>query len=249
MRRRVIPVLLLENGALVKTKRFKKPTYIGDPVNSVKLFNDLEVDEIAVLDIAVSKQGTSPDYDLLSDLTSEAFMPLAYGGGVRNIDQMAQIFSLGVEKIAVNSPLLHSYSLIEQGARRYGSQSIIASVDVKNGLFGDKLVYDHVYKRKTKLGVVEHCSALEQAGAGEILLNSVDGDGMLSGYDLDLLDSVLAAVDIPIVVCGGASGLGCFSEAAKRGADVAAGSLFVFSGGNGGVLVNYPSQEKLNEIL
>lgn len=249
MRRRVIPVLLLEHGALVKTKRFKRPTYIGDPVNSVKLFNDLEVDEIVLLDIAVGKQGSNPHYDLLSDLTSEAFMPLAYGGGVRSVDQMARIFSLGVEKISVNSPLLHSYSLIEQGARHFGSQSILASVDTKKGLFGDKLVYDHVQNRKTKLDVVKHCYALEQAGAGEILLNSVDYDGMLTGYDLDLLDHVMAAVDIPVVVCGGARGLRCFSEAAKRGADVAAGSLFVFSGGDGGVLVNYPSQEQLNEIL
>ena len=249
MRCRVIPVLLLDNGALVKTKKFKRPTYIGDPVNSVKLFNDLEVDEILLLDIAVGKHDGKPDYDLLSDLTSEAFMPLAYGGGVSSVDQMAHIFSLGVEKISVNSPLLNSYSLVEKGARHFGSQSIIASVDTKKGLFGDKAVYDHVRKRKTKLDVVKHCQALEQAGAGEIFLNSVDYDGMLTGYDLDLLDNVMAAVDIPIVVCGGARGLRCFSEAAKRGADVAAGSLFVFSGGDGGVLVNYPTQEQLNEVL
>ena len=249
MRRRVIPVLLLENGALVKTKRFKRPSYIGDPVNAVKLFNDMEVDEIVLLDIAVHKHGGLPDYDLISDLTSEAFMPLAYGGGVRSVNQMAHIFSLGVEKISVNTPLLRSYSLIEHGARQFGSQSIIASVDVKKGLFGDRFVYDHVYKRKTKLDVVKHCLALEQAGAGEIFLNSVDYDGMLTGYDLDLLDKVMAAVSIPVVVCGGARGLRCFFDAARRGADVAAGSLFVFSGGDGGILLNYPTKEQLNEML
>jgi cyclase len=249
MRRRVIPVLLIDKGSLVKTKKFKQPTYIGDPINSLKLFNDLEVDEAIIVDISASKKDVDPDYNLLTDLSSEAFMPLAYGGGVKNTAQMSKIFSLGFEKISLNHALITDLSLLEDGAKNFGSQSIIASIDIKKNLFGKKRIFDHTNKRTLKQDIVQRCKNFEEAGAGEIFINSVDYDGMLTGYDLDLLAEILSAVGIPVVICGGAKSLDCFASAASIGADSAAGSLFVFSGGDGGILVNYPSQQALDQVF
>lgn len=249
MRTRVIPVLLLQDGGLVKTKKFKNPVYVGDPINALRLLNDMEVDEVIVLDISASKNNREPDYALLADMASEAFMPIAYGGGVKSVPQMSNIFMLGAEKISLNTPILSNLCLVEAGAKQFGSQSIIASVDVKSKFWGGMFVHNYLNKTALKTSLVDFCRSLESAGAGEILLNSVDRDGMYSGYDLETLDSVLNAVSVPVVVCGGAKSLDSFAAAARMGADVAAGSLFLFSSKNGGVLINYPSQQELNTTL
>jgi len=249
MRHRIIPVLLVDNRALVKTKKFKNKYYIGDPVNALKLYNEFEVDELIILDISARKMNKPPDYQFLSDLVSEAFMPIGYGGGIQNIEQMEKLFSLGIEKISINTPTLTDYTLIENCSKRFGSQSIICSIDIKKNIFGKKSVYNHTKRKCFKIDIPQHCQNLEAAGAGEILFSNVDHDGMLVGYDLETLTTILEVVNTPVVVCGGAKGLDCFAKAARLGADAAAGSLFCFSKGSGGVLINYPSQKQLKTLL
>ncbi len=243
---RVIPVLLLRNGGLVKTVKFKDPKYVGDPINAVRIFNEKEVDELVFLDISATPEGRGPDFETLADIASEAFMPMAYGGGISSLDEIKRVFSLGFEKVILNSSAYRSENLIHEAAAVFGSQSVVGCIDVKRSLFGKADVYSASGKNKQPVTLEEHVRRLVGAGAGEILVNSIDRDGTMSGYDLKLISQVAGLVPVPVVACGGARGLDDMSDAVRAGASaVAAGSLFVFYGPHRAVLINYPERADL----
>ncbi len=247
---RVIPVLLLRDKGLVKTVKFDKPTYVGDPINAVKIFNDKEVDELIFLDIRASIDQRAPLMDVISSIANECFMPLCYGGGVKDIDTMKRIYALGVEKIAINTSAQKNPDLIEEAARIFGSQSVVVSIDVKKNIFGRYEIVRCDGKNRTGIDPVGFAKQMEERGAGEIMLNSVDRDGTMKGYDLKLINDVSAAVKIPLIACGGAGKLEDFRQAIAAGAAAAAaGSMFVFYGPNRAVLINYPSRDELESIL
>ncbi|MFM9909065.1 MAG: AglZ/HisF2 family acetamidino modification protein [Chitinophagaceae bacterium] len=247
---RVIPVLLIHGGGLVKTEKFKKPIYIGDPINAVKIFNEKEIDEIVILDIDASRENRGPDMDQIAEIAGEAFIPLAYGGGISNIDEVKELFYIGVEKVIFNYQAFHNPLLISQSAKVVGSQSVVISMDVKKNLFGKYKVYTKNGTENTNLDPVDFAKRMEEAGAGELFLNSIDRDGTYSGYDLELLKRINEVMSIPVIICGGASSVDDFAKAVRNGASaVAAGSLFVFQRPHRAVLISYPSQEELKSKL
>lgn len=249
-RPRVIPCLLLSGERLVKTVRFKQPTYVGDPINAVKIFNDREVDELAILDISATRERRDPPFEHLRAIAGECFMPLSYGGGVRTIEQARQLFAIGVEKILINSAAIENPSLVTAIAAEYGSQAVIAGIDVKKDWLGRVRVFSHAGGTNTGRTPVEHARAMAEKGAGEILLNSIDRDGTMGGYDLELIREVAAAVPVPLVACGGAGSITDLAPAIGAGASaVAAGSLFVFTGPRRAVLINYPSPAELRAAI
>jgi imidazole glycerol-phosphate synthase subunit HisF len=244
---RVIPCLLLKNRGLVKTVKFKDPKYLGDPINIVKIFNDKEVDELIFLDITATLEHKRPAFDLLSKITSECFMPLGFGGGIRNLEDVKTIQGLGVEKICINSYAVERPSFITEVAQTIGSQSVVVSLDVKKNLLGKYTVHTHAGTKATGLDPVKFAVRMEELGAGELLVNSIDCDGTMQGYDLDLIGRVAAAVNIPVVACGGAGKVQDLADAVKKGgaSAAAAGSLFVFQGPLRAVLISYPSPQEL----
>ncbi len=247
---RVIPSLLLSGNRLVKTTRFDRPVYVGDPVNAIRIFNDKEVDELVLLDIDATVQGRGPNFPLLADIASECFMPLAYGGGLTTVEQMHQLLALGMEKVILNSVAVSNPAVVRAAADRFGSSSVVVSVDVKRKLWGGYRVMSHAGRDDAKLDPVRHAVSMQEAGAGELLLNSVDRDGTLSGYDLDLIRQVSSAVDIPVVAAGGASHPRDFRLAVEAGASaVAAGALFVFQGKHRAVLITFPPRAELEALL
>lgn len=249
MRPRVIPLLLVENGGLVKTVRFRARTYLGDPINTARLFNDMEVDELIVLDIEATRIGQAPNFDLIRALTGECFMPVCYGGGIRSLEHVRKLFELGVEKVAINTGARRDPRLIRELAEVFGSQSIVVSVDVRKTLFGKYEIYDHP-SGKTAGDPVAHIQEVAQLGAGEVLLNFVDRDGIMHGYDIEFITRASSVVNVPVVVCGGAGTLADCVQAVNAGAHAAAaGSLFVFQGKERGVLINYPSQDELERVF
>lgn len=252
MRIRVIPILLLKNNGLVKTQKFTEPKYVGDPINAVKIFNEKEVDELVFVDITATVEKKKPNFKLIQEIASECFMPVCYGGGITSIEEVKAIFDAGIEKISVNTMTHENPKLLTDAARMYGSQSVVASIDVKKGgLLGKYSVYTRAGKNNTKIDPVEYAKRAEEAGAGEILLNSIDRDGMMQGYDIDLIRKVADAVSIPVVASGGAGSINDFVMAVKQGgaSAVAAGSMFVFHGKHRAVLINFPSQEQLQTTL
>jgi cyclase len=247
---RVIPCLLLRNSGFVKTVRFQDPTYLGDPINIVKIFNDKEVDELMILDITATPEGKSPNFELLADIASEAFIPLGYGGGVQNLDQIQSLFQIGMEKVVINSHAMTHPELVTQAADRAGCQSIVVSIDVKSGWFGKRTVVTEGGKKNSKRDPVDYAREMQERGAGELLLTSVDRDGTMEGYDNELIQAVTAAVNIPVVVCGGAGNTQDFAKAVDSGASaVSAGSMFVFQGKHRAVLINFPSPQELLKVL
>ena len=248
MRRfRVIPILLVNNSGLYKSIKFKSLQYVGDPINTVKIFNDKEVDEICILDISATPNKKGPNFGLIDGVASEAFMPLTYGGGITSLEQVDLIFRKGVEKVVINSTFSVNPKLVSEIANKYGSQSIVVSIDYRQNIFRKNLVYTNCGKFKTKFTPVDYAKMAQDYGAGEILLNSIERDGMYSGYDIDTLISVTNNVTIPVIVCGGASDVSDFSDAIKSGASaVSAGSMFVFQRPHQAVLISYP---KYSEIL
>lgn len=248
---RVIPCLLLRNRGLVKTVKFKDPKYLGDPINVVKIFNDKEVDELVFLDITATVEKKRPPFDLLASIATECFMPLCYGGGVRNLDDMKTLFSLGIEKVALNSYAVENSTFVRAAADLFGSQSVIVSIDVKKSLLGKYKVFTHCGTVSTGLEPVKFAVEMEKQGAGELLLNSIDRDGMMQGYDLELIKQVSAAVGIPVVACGGAGKVQDLGEAVKSGGASAAGagSIFVFQGPHRAVLISYPSPKELQGLF
>lgn len=243
---RVIPCLLLRGNGLVKTIRFKDPVYIGDPINAVRIFSEKEVDEIVILDIDASREGRDPNYELISEIAGECFMPMAYGGGVRTLEQIRRLIRCGVEKIVINSAAAENTQLFTDAAKVFGSQAIVAGVDVKRTLFNSFRIVTKSASVDTKLKLEAHLSNLEKSGAGEILINSVDRDGTMSGFDLDLIKAVAKNVRIPVVACGGAGNAEHLREAQLAGATaVSAGSMFVFHGKHKAVLISYPDEARI----
>ena len=249
---RLIPCLLVHNGGLVKTVNFGNPKYVGDPINAVRIYNEKEVDELVVLDIDATAKGAEPDYQLISHLASECRMPLCYGGGVRTVAQIEKIISLGVEKVAVSSAVVENPKLISDAATRVGSQSVVVVIDVKkSGLLRRQEVVTHNGSRRTGLNPVEFARQMAELGAGEIVINSVDRDGEMKGYDLDLIEQVRQTVHLPLTVLGGAGSLDDLKELIRRYGIIgaAAGSLFVFKGRYRAVLINYPNRAEKEALL
>ncbi len=252
LRPRLIPCLLVHNGGLVKTVNFANPKYLGDPINAVRIYNEKEVDELVVLDIDATAKGAEPDYQLISHLASECRMPLCYGGGVRTVAQIEKIISLGVEKVAVSSAAVENPKLISDAASRVGSQSVVVVIDVKkSGLLRRYEVVTHNASRRTGLNPVEFARQMAELSAGEIVINSVDRDGEMKGYDLDLIEQVRQAVHLPLTVLGGAGSLDDLKELIGRYGIIgaAAGSLFVFKGKYRAVLINYPNRAEKEALL
>jgi cyclase len=247
---RVIPCLLLKGAGLVKTVRFKDPKYVGDPINAVKIFNEKEVDELIVLEITASREKKDPPFSTIEDIASECFMPVAYGGGITSVEQAARIISLGIEKIVLNTAALRTPDLVTRLSDRIGASSTVVGIDTRKDLFGRYRVYDHTRQKTMDASPAEHAARMAAAGAGEIFLNDVMRDGTGSGFDLDLVRSVTSAVDVPVIVCGGAGSLDDLRLAATAGASaVAAGSLFVYMGKHRAVMINYPPYSVLQELF
>jgi len=246
LRKRVIPVLLMQKKALYKTVRFSAPVYVGDPANAIKIFNEKEVDELIVLDIQAEK---GPDFEYIEQLAGECFMPLCYGGGVFSLDHIKRLNELGIEKVAVNTRAAEDPSFIEAAAANFGSSTIVVSADVKKDFWGKYYVHTHNGKKKTSYKAEEFAVMMEEKGAGELMLTSVDRDGTGQGYDTDLIAKITSRLSIPVIACGGASGLADLKKAFESGASaVAAGSLFVFYGKNKAVLINYPSDAEIRSL-
>lgn len=247
-RPRIIPVLLIDDRDLVKTVRFSDSTYLGDPVNAVKIFNIKGVDELSVLDISATRRGAEPDFTFLEDIASESFMPLSYGGGVRSVEQVGRLFRMGYEKVVLNTALAENPGLVTEAASLYGSQSVVASIDAK--------LVDGTYRCAVRDGgelldasPVEMARKAEELGAGEIFLNSIDRDGTMSGYDTGLIREVSDAVDVPVIACGGAKGVADLKDAIDNGHAHAAagGSMFVYYGRLKAVLIQAPTEKELYE--
>jgi imidazole glycerol-phosphate synthase subunit HisF len=251
LRKRVIPVLLYRGGGLVKSVRFKDYTYVGDVINALRTFNEKEVDEIALLDIGATPEGRGPNYALVEETASECFMPLAYGGGISEANQLSVLFRLGVEKVILNTAVADHPELVSQAASLAGSQSIVVSIDVKQNWLGKYRVHVNGGRRDIGVDPVSYARKVESLGAGEILLNSIDKDGTMSGYDLELVKAVTQAVSIPVIACGGAGSLSDIKMVlSTSGASAsAAGSLFVFYGKHRAVLITYPSPAELELIF
>lgn len=251
LQKRIIPCLLLHNGGLYKTEKFKKPTYIGDPINAIKIFNEKEVDELMFVDIDATVKNKEPNYKMIEDIASECFMPLCYGGGVKTIQQMNKIYSLGVEKIAIGSSAVNNQDLIKEASNIFGNQSVIVVVDIRKDLFGRKKVFINNGKKNTKLNPIDFIKTIENFGAGEIVVNSIDNDGVMKGYDIDILKEIKANINIPVIALGGAGNLNHIKDVfdiAKVDA-VACGSMFVYQGPLKGVLISYPPYNKIQELL
>lgn len=241
---------MIQKGGLVKSVKFSQHKYVGDPINAVKIFNEKEVDEIAVIDISATAEKRGPNMQKIKEIAGEAFMPLAYGGGITRIEEIRELISLGVEKVILNYSAWKNPGLVSEGAKIVGSQSIMVSIDAKKNIWGKYKVYAQNGKLNTGMDPVSFAKQMEGAGAGEIILNAIDRDGTFEGYDTQLLQEVSAAVQIPVVAIGGAGSVEDMSAAIKYGASaVAAGSLFVFQRPHRAVLISYPGQQELKEKI
>lgn len=251
LRPRIIPSLLIQDNGLVKTVNFKNPKYVGDPINAVKIFNEKSVDELAIFDIDATVKDHDPNYSLIERIANQSRMPLCYGGGVKTVEQAQRIFGLGIEKIALSSAVLQNPQLISAIADRVGAQSVIVVLDVKKKMFGGYEVYTHNGKKGTGINPFQFIQEAQKLGAGEIVINSIDQDGVMKGYDFGLIDKAREQTSLPMTVLGGAGSL----EDIKKVIDkhkiigVAAGSLFVFKGVYKAVLINYPTKEEKEKLF
>ncbi|RZK25190.1 MAG: imidazole glycerol phosphate synthase cyclase subunit [Flavobacterium sp.] len=251
LRPRIIPSLLIRDKGLVKSTQFKDYRYLGDPMNAVRIFNEKEVDELAVFDIEATVLGQEPNYKLIQHLAEECRMPLCYGGGIKTVEQAQRIFSLGVEKIAVSSVAIFHPNIVTELAQKVGSQSVVVVLDVKKKFLGGYEVYTHNGKKGTGKNPFDVIKKMQDLGAGEIVVNNIDADGMMKGYDLNLLEKSKSATTLPFTALGGAGQLedvGLLIE--KFGIiGAAAGSLFVYKGKLKGVLINYPNSSEKDELI
>ena len=248
-RPRIIPVLLLKDLGLVKTTKFKDYNYIGDPINAVRIFNDLEADELIFLDITATNENRTIDFNFIKEISEEAYMPFSVGGGIRNIEDVKTIISQGAEKIVLNSSCYNKPNLITEAAELFGSQSVVVSLDIHKNFLGKYHLYSCGGKKKQKESIINWAKKVVELGAGEILINSINNDGSMKGYDLDIIEKVSNNVSVPVVACGGAGDYTHFRDAIDAGAHaVSAGSLFVYHGPRKAVLINYPSREQIKEI-
>jgi cyclase len=251
LRPRITPCLLVHQGGLVKTTRFEKPVYVGDPINAVKIFNEKQADELMVLDIDASRDGREPNVRLIEQFAIECRMPLCYGGGIKTVDHAKRITGLGVEKVAVGSAVVENPQLISEMARAIGSQSVVAVFDVRRKGDAEYTVTTHNGRKDSGTSLWQAVKTVESLGAGEIVVNSVDNDGLMQGYDLDLARRVRAATHLPMTILGGAGSLTHISDliTACGVVGAAAGSLFVFKGSYKAVLINYPSPSQKDELI
>jgi len=251
LRSRITPCLLIRDKGLVKTKNFKPFKYIGDPINAVRIFNEKEADELIILDIDATTEGFDPDFSTIKKLAAECRMPLCYGGGVKTVDHAEHIISLGVEKVAISAGFIENPDLVTDISSKIGSQSVVVILDVKRSVFGKYEVYTHNGTVRTKQTPIELAKLAVKFGAGEVVINSIDLDGAMSGYDLVLAKDLRSAVNIPISLMGGAGNLNdmksLFNVCGVVGA--IAGSLFVFKGALQAVLINYPSGAEKDDLV
>lgn len=247
---RVIPTLLLKGSGFVKTTKFEHAVYLGDAINIVKIFNEKEIDEIIVLDIFATLENRSPHYQRIKEIVSEAFMPVAYGGGITNLDEVKTLFRCGIEKVTINSASYDNYGLISEISKYAGSQSVVLSIDIKKNILGRYELFSRCGKVKVSISLMDHIANAVTAGAGEILINSIDKDGTMSGYDVNLIEKIAHSVDVPVIACGGARNISDFKLAVQKGASaVAAGSMFVFYGPHKAVLITYPEYNELKKLF
>jgi len=249
-RPRLIPCLLIKEQGLVKTTKFSNPRYLGDPINAVKIFNGKGVDELCILDITATSENRGPDFEYLKDIASEAFMPLSYGGGISSLDQIKNLFFIGYEKVIINTSFIQKPELVKEAANFAGSQSVVVSIDVRNELLGKRSCYINDGKTKVNSDPVVLVKKAEELGAGEILLNSINRDGMMQGYDIKLVKDVVDAVSIPVIACGGAKDIFDFKKVFQEGGAhaAAAGSLYVYFGEQKAVLITAPDEKELIKI-
>lgn len=253
LRPRIIPCLLVHKGGLVKTQGFKAPKYVGDPINAVKIFNEKEADELIVLDIDATANGAEPNYALIEKLAAECRMPLCYGGGITTAAQAARIIDLGVEKVAISAAAVSNPGLLTEISAAIGRQSVVAVIDVRKraSLFAKGYeVCTHNGKTVHKQEPIALAKSLQSAGAGEIVLNSIDLDGEMKGYDLTIAKQLRAELSVPLTVLGGASSLDDMGALVRACGIVgaAAGSLFVFKGRYRAVLINYPTSAQKDAL-
>lgn len=252
LRPRIIPCLLVHNNGLVKTVNFKSPKYVGDPINAVKIFNEKESDELMVLDIDATANNIEPNYNMITKLAAECRMPLCYGGGVSTAAQAKKIIGLGVEKVAISAAAVETPQLVKQISEEVGSQSVVVVLDIKKRFLSkDYDIYTHNAKKNTKRSLFEMVSRFEELGAGEIVLNSIENDGQMKGYDLELAKRIKQIVHIPVTILGGAGSLKDIGDLVSNCGIIgaAAGSLFVFKGVYKAVLINYPKPSEKDELI
>lgn len=251
LRPRIIPCLLIQNKGLVKTVNFSNPKYIGDPINAVKIFNEKEADELMVIDIDATRLGLEPDLNLLRKLSMESRMPLCYGGGVKTVKQAKDIVSIGIEKVALSSILVENPKIVTDLTQEIGSQSVVGVLDIKKKTFGSGYeVLTHNGTKKTKLDPVTFSQELERLGAGEIVINCIDNDGLMRGYDFPILENIYKGLNIPMTILGGAGNFKDIAAAIRkfRIIGISAGSLFVFKGKFRAVLINYPTIKERDDL-
>jgi len=247
---RIIPCLLLKGNGLVKGVKFRNHRYLGDPLNAVKIFNDKEVDELVFLDITATREKRRPALETVQDIADECYMPFAFGGGLRTIDDMRLVFAAGAEKIVLNTAAVENPQLIAEAAGCFGSQSVVVAIDVKRGWTGKRRVHTCSGTIRTDRDPVAWAVEAARLGAGEILLTSIDAEGSMFGYDLDLIRAVAKEVAIPVIAAGGAGSVADFRLARDAGASaMAAGSMFVFTGKLRGILISYPTRDELHEAF
>lgn len=251
LRPRIIPCLLIKDGGLVKTRRFRDTKYVGDPINAVRIFNEKQVDELIVLDIDASANNREPDLGMISDLASECRMPLCYGGGIKTVEQIRRIIELGVEKVSLSSEAILNPDLVTSGAEYVGSQSIVVTLDVKKKIYGKHSIFIRNGRKDVGATPQKLAQKFQQLGAGEIVINSIDNDGLMKGYNFDLIESIKQVVNIPMTVIGGAGSLNDIGDLFRRNGIIGAGagSLFVFKGVYRAVLISYPDQEEKNKLF
>lgn len=250
LKTRVIPVLLMKNGGLYKGVKFKNHKYVGDPINTVKIFNDKEVDELVIFDIEASRLNKPINFELLENIASEAFMPIAYGGGIKTLEDAQKLFSLGIEKVVLNTSANENFDLVKKLVESYGSQSIVFCLDIKKSFFGKYEAYKYSGSKKVKNLPIEIAKKMENLGVGELIINSIDNDGLMKGYDLGIVKEISNQLTIPVIACGGAGNLEDFKKVKEIGAHgCAAGSMFVYNGIHKAVLISYPKYEKLYELF
>lgn len=247
---RIIPSLLLKNHGIVKTAGFKDPKYVGDPINAIKIFNEKEVDELIFFDTTATMDERKPNFKLIEDIAGECFMPFGYGGGIRDLNDIRTILSIGAEKVIINSYAIENPGFIKNAAGRFGSQSIVVSIDYRINHVGKYIVYTHGGKVATQYDPINYAKLMEEMGCGEIILTSIDRDGTMKGYDVDLIKRVTSVLNIPVIACGGAGNIQHFKDAIVKGgaSAVSAGSMFVFQGKHRAVLISYPSMEDIESI-
>lgn len=243
---RVIPTLLLDNDGLYKTTKFKNPKYVGDPINAVRIFNNKEVDELILLDYTATNEDRIPNFDNIKEIVSEAFMPIGYGGGISSLDHIEKLFKIGIEKVILNSAAFLNENILTEAINIFGSQSIVVSIDYKKDLFGKNVIYTKGEKLKQKIDILAACKNFQELGVGEIMINSIDREGAMNGYDISTINIISNELLIPVIASGGAGNISHLADGVKAGASaVAAGSMFIFQGIHKAVLLSYITSDEV----